>query len=264
MNGLVDTHLHTAFSHDSKAVPEKVCEVAIERALKGITITDHCDVELLFFGGQDGVVNSVKKARELRSCNEGKLEVFAGVEMGFSEESFDTAKRIIESLGEIDQVIYSVHCLKCKGKIDAFSRMDFSSWSDSEIYDYLSVYFDTVSSVVNKCDTDILPHLTCPLKYLNKQGIEVDLSRFDGVIEQILEVALKRDIALELNASSIVHESVIDKYLLLGGRKFTIASDAHAPQFVANDFDKWTSLLKEKGIDEVYYFRKRKPIAVKI
>ena len=264
MKGLVDTHLHTAFSHDSCALPEKVCDEAIKKALKGITFTDHCDAELQFFGAQEGIVNSVGKARELATCYEGKIEVFAGVEMGFSEESFDTAKRIIESLGPLDQVIYSVHCVKWKGKIDAFSRMDFSRWSEREIADYLSVYFDAVLSVVNKCDTDILPHLTCPLKYIEKQWKEVDLSRFDEVIEQILKVTLKRDIALELNASSIVHKSVIDKYLLMGGRKFTLGSDAHVPQFVANDFDKWTRLLKEKGIDEVYYFSKRKPIAVKI
>ena len=40
---LYDTHTHTFFSHDSKAVPEEMVKSAIDNGLSGIAFTEHCD-----------------------------------------------------------------------------------------------------------------------------------------------------------------------------------------------------------------------------
>lgn len=264
MKGLVDTHIHTHFSHDSKADPEMVCLAAVERSLTGITITDHCDVELQLFEAQPQIKRSVETARRLKAEFDGRLRVFAGVEMGVSPESRETAMRIIDGLGELDQIIFSVHCLTWRGEFEAFSRLDFSAWSEGEINDYLSLYFDTVLYGLQSLDADILPHVTCPVKYLAKYGKTVDLSRFSDKITEILRLVIKKRMALELNSSSVVDESVIDRYIELGGSLFTLGSDAHVPEGVGNAFDKHTELLRAKGIKKVCYFRERKPISIDI
>ena len=264
MRGLVDTHTHTWFSHDSKGDPKLSCQVAIEKGLKGIAFTDHCDVELHFYDTKEDISKSVENARNLKKEFDGRLEVFVGVEMGVSKQSSETAKRIMDELGELDEIIYSVHCLDWKGEMVAFSRLDFQNFPDSEINEFFKVYFDEVYSGLLRNDADILPHLTCPEKYVKKYGKTVDFSRFSREIDDILRLVVKKDMALEINVSNGIDESVVDKYLSLGGAKFTLGSDAHTPEDVGNGFDKWTQYLKNKGVDKVYYFSKRKPILLKI
>lgn len=264
MQGLVDTHLHTWFSHDSKADPDAVCAAAIERSLKGITVTDHCDVELVGYAAEDGLRRSVENTRELVKRYEGKLDVFVGIEMGVSRESFQKSQKIISGLGELDQIICSVHCLPQDGVMGAFSVIDFTDWSQERINAYMDLYYDEMLFGLENYDADILPHATCPVKYLTKYGKTVDVSLFDKKIDAALNKVIDKGMALELNASSVVDERVIDAFIALGGKRFTLASDAHAPQNVGNDFDKWVKLIKSKGINEVYYFKKRQPIAIGI
>ncbi len=261
---LYDTHIHTRFSHDSNADPNEVCHSALERGLLGITITDHCDIELHGYETYADLNGSINCARKLKEEWKDKIQVFVGTEMGFSHDSFALSEKMLNELGELDQIIYSVHCIEWKGQMSAFSREDFTSFMESEIDEYIKIYFDSVLECVKVADMDILPHLTCPVKYFKKQGINLDLSKNDETIDEIIRTAISRDLAFELNASSPVEKSVIERYIELGGRKFTLGSDAHTPSSVGGGIEVWANYLKEKGINEIYYFSKRRPYSVNI
>lgn len=40
---MVDTHIHSRYSHDSKQTIDEICKTTVERGIQGVTVTDHVD-----------------------------------------------------------------------------------------------------------------------------------------------------------------------------------------------------------------------------
>ena len=115
-------------------------------------------------------------------------------------------------------------------------------------------------------DMDVLTHLTCPLRYIiGKYGFTVNLERFYDKISAILQYVIDHELALEVNTSSynvlndfMPGREIIKKYYNMGGRIITLGSDAHVAENAAIHFEKAVAFLKEIGIENVYYYKKRK------
>lgn len=269
---MFDSHIHSHHSHDSKQSVEEACIAAIEKGVRGITITDHVD---LWYIEERNTVREIKACildvRMMKEKYGDRLKVLQGIEV--AEHDYDPVfVRELLDFTEYDLIIGSVHCIRYKGFGKGYSEFDFGEpLSAEEIYEFLYMYFDRVRAMIANEDFDVLAHLTCPFRYINgkyHRGIEDTL--FKKEIVEILSQIIQKGIALEVNTSGIglaygdwlPSAWIIEEYYRLGGRLITLGSDAHVSEGIGNAFEKTKEMLRKIGFSEYYYYEKRNPIRV--
>lgn len=271
-NLIADMHTHSENSHDSVCPIEDMCLAQIEKGTDIFAVTDHCDV---FAFNRYDIFTPIQKAWEtvqrLNEAYRGRIRILSGVEIG---EGFWFPEKLkkVELLCPYDVIIGSVHCVRFGELTKAYSRIDFSQFPEDAIYAYLDAYFDDILAMIDATDFDILAHLTCPLRYITgKFGIGVDLSRFQGKIQRILETIIERKIALEVNTSAygmmgqfMPHTDIVRQYYAMGGRLVTVGSDAHVAENAAVHIPEALAMLKNIGFHEIFYYQGRKPHGVPI
>ena len=267
--GWVDCHVHTKYSHDSTCEPMAHLASAAEKGLRGVCITDHCDLEYAYKTDViTPIVASVKEAEQCRKAYKDSPEVFTGVEIG--EAIWDPAanEQLLLAIA-YDVVLGSVHAVKYKEYTVPYSHIDFSAMTLEDVRGYLHAYFGELQQMAAGYDLDVLTHLSCPLRYVvGKYGVSVDMSEYEAEIEAILRTVVKRHIALEVNTSGIgsfygeymPYESILRKYREMGGYLITLASDAHTADRTGNGFEGAVRMLKDFGFTNAYYYKERMPI----
>lgn len=266
---LFDCHNHTWHSHDSQCSPEMLCRYAARKGLAGIAFTDHCDMEYV---NQMDIVSPIRlSAKDSRRCREihaGRLKVLTGIEMGEALWHFQEAEEIVQML-PYDIVLGSVHAVRSRLGREPYSQINFSGFTADEIDAYMRAYFEDVSEMIEKCDFNVLSHLTCPLRYLTgKYGIPVDLEKYEAQIIRILRQIIEKRIALEVNTSNkgsrydafMPTRRIIEQYRAMGGYLITVGSDAHAAQKTGHMLAQACEMLKEIGFPALYYYENRKPV----
>lgn len=267
---MFDFHIHSKNSLDSKQTLDEICLSAIEKRLDGIAVTDH--VDMWFYDlehTEDRISACIAEVNAAREKYGDRLKIYQGIEMAEYLYNPKKADMIIQ-LTDYDVILGSVHSVLYEEWTDSYSRIDFSAASEEKIKGFVREYLAKVYEMAQKTDFDVLCHLTCPLRYINgkyKRNISAD--EFRTEIDDILDMVIKRNIALEINTSgmntalnSLMPDSdIIKRYYQKGGRLITIGSDAHMPQNVANGFDSAAKVLRDIGFNEYYTFEKREPIA---
>ncbi len=263
LKNVVDTHTHSKFSHDS------VCEIADmlkaekERGVLGFGVTDHFDME--DFNGESSFEKIGESVSEAKRLDTPFFRVFSGIEIGAGARNPDVFKKLSHAF-DYDIVLGSVHRLLFRGRIIKTSVTDFKTWSECDLYELMHSYYDEIIAMLENCEFDVLTHLNYPLRYITvKAGREIDLKEFDEKIDLIFKTVIQKGICLEINTAKIEHaltpsEEYIKRYFDLGGRKITLASDAHICENASKGFEKAISTLKEIGFENAFYFEKRKPI----
>ena len=266
-----DMHMHTHFSHDSKATPEGNCLSAIERGLLGIAFTDHADMWYYKERGTfENISKSVDAAKEMGEKFAGRLNVIRGIEVGDAYYDSMVTEELIYQI-DPDVVIGSIHCLSYGGLSDAYSQMDLSSSAISRdgLVGLMDRYFELVTEMADGQGFDILAHLTCPFRYINgKYGRGLTDEEFEKPIKTVLDTVIRRNIALEINTSGIgtqmdgtmPSETVLRWYRELGGKLITLGSDAHSADRVAIGFERAREMLLRNGFTQCAYYRDRMPV----
>ena len=269
---IADMHTHSESSHDSVCKIEDMYKAQMARGTEIFAVTDHFDTAS--FNDYD-VFTPIKKAYDtvqiLNEKNGGKGLILSGVEISEGFWYPDIYKKIIE-LVDYDVVVGSVHLVKYKSLTMAYSKIDFSVLSRECVKEYLDAYFDDVLTMLETEDFDILAHLTCPLRYINgKYRLGLDIAPYEKKIDKILKEIIKRNIALEMNTSSVSllddtmpDEGIITRYFEFGGRLVTLGSDAHVVENASTGFDKATQTLKKIGFENIYYYKSGKPYAISL
>ena len=267
-----DMHTHSENSHDSNCKIEDMMWAQIEKGTNIFAVTDHFDTS--FYNNYDiisPIKNSYKTVAELNQKHGDICRILAGVEIGESFWYPEIYEKIKNHL-DFDVIIGSVHCVRSQLFTEPYSTFDFSKLPQSVLEEWLDKYFDDVLTMLKFIDFDVLAHLTCPLRYIiGKYNQSVDITRYEKIIDKILNETINRKIALEVNTSSIDRLNdfmpsydMIKRYYEKGGRLITLGSDAHTHDRASIGFDKAVESLKEIGFDGIYYFEKRKPIKISI
>ncbi len=267
-----DTHTHTRHSCDSKKVPEDAVIHAIKNGLSGISITDHSDLRLFYdYNIPVELPASGRDADELAKKYKGQIAVFSGIEISdAANPAYSDRLRQAFDFYDYDILLASVHIVDLDGKDFEFSSTDFSSFDMTTLERLLEVYFEYMLKTVYENQFSTLCHVTYPLRYINgihKKGITLDknIKR----IEDIFKVIIDRKTALEINTAKCTKENpfafcpekeLLELYLSLGGKMFTLGSDSHIAGSEGRCFDAAAEFLKEHGISGCYYFEKKQPI----
>lgn len=258
---LYDCHLHSQYSFDGQEPVEALCQAALQAGLAGITVTDHVELGAQVQPGwrarfQDGYQQALKAARDFA----GRLEVFAGVELGQPLEDPAAASQLLGDCG-LDFVLLSLHSLP--GGED-FYFIDYASQPAGPL---LRQYFLTLYQMVSCCDFDSLAHLTYPLRYMRAAGLQAELQAYEHLLLEIFRVLVRREKALEVNTGDLQRPGgalspqlwELSLYRRAGGRLVTLGSDAHQCAWVGGGLDRAAALLRQAGFRQGAFYRGRQP-----
>lgn len=265
---LVDLHLHSRYSADSEEVMEKQVKRAVEMGLPVMCFTDHIDwdfpiPEIVF---DFNIEEYLEELSFLQEKYRKKIRILKGVELGMQEQLGDRYRELIKS-HPFDLVIGSQHLV---GRLDPYYPEIFEERGDSGVFqDYLE---ETWNNLRLFHEMDTLGHLDYVVRYGQNGAREYSYTKYGEIIDEILRLLVRYDIALEVNTAGIrkglgfpnPHPDVILRYKELGGKLITTGSDAHVSEDLGKDFDLVEQILKELGFKEICYFERRSPVFLKI
>ena len=250
---------------DSEADPLEEILAAKSRGIDDLIFTDHCDCnyELATLPGMDPwpfleVEEYWKYMNDLR--NTSGYDFGIGVEIGQSTQELERANGVIAS-HEWDFVIGSLHNMKHDYD---FSLIDYSTRDvDKTFRDYFEELYDTAK--IN--NFSVLGHLYYPIRYVLAQGLELDLSKYDAEMHDILKVVAQNGKGIEVNLKGfdpakgnlIPNLKYVKMFREVGGEIITVGSDGHTPDAVGQYVTEATEMIKEAGFNYVSKFRKMKP-----
>ncbi len=258
---LKDLHNHTEFSFDSEAKLDDLCKAAINRGLDAIAVTNHLDLDCIrkgMYDPYDGVSDSADIFRAAEKYN-GDIRVIRGLEFGQPVSYSDEFEDIKKEYG-IELVLGSIHNLK---DCPDFYYFDFKLMEERQIKYWFERYLDEILQMVSEVKIDILTHLGYPIRYMRRNGKNIDPMLFSDKYLQIFKKIIEKGIALEVNVSDLKngmdHESmpsdrIIRLYRECGGRAVSVGSDSHIASYcgigIAETYDK----LKKIGFEQINEF----------
>lgn len=266
---ITDSHSHTIQSPDGKNTVRDMAERAVELGIEHYTVTDHLEINKFYdeeFLYEEPVRESSVLVPQVIEEFAGKLDMHYGIELGQPLHDMKLTERMLDSY-EYEFIIGSCHMVK--------------GWDDFYFLDYkkvdphylLGLYFDEVLEMAEWGRFDVLGHLTYPLRYIvGDFGIEIDMSRYEDIIEKIFSTLIKKGMGIEINTSGLRQkigvampdEHYVKMYKRLGGEIITVGSDAHCAEDLGKGVAEGIELVKNCGFDKIYYYKDRKPIAVNI
>ena len=270
-----DMHVHTRISADGDRAAENnaltYCKTAIERGIGHLAFTEHFDI-IPDPGAITCDFNESKIAVLEAKEEYGKsLDIMLGVELAhMNRPECHEAGNAVLSEKELDFVLGSFHILS-----DGTDHctMNFSEYSDKELTDSLDKYLDELYAIASECDFDSLAHCTYPLRYfhINERLGVVDMNRYKDAYAEMFRTLIMRGKSLEINSSTLrsAYETplpsyeLVDLYLDLGGKNFTLGSDSHRFDLVGTKIDDVQKYLEGKGIEGICTYKKRQQIFVK-
>ena len=142
-----------------------------------------------------------------------------------------------------------------------------------EINNLLERYFAEIYDMCKWGKFDVLGHLTYCLRYMKiRNGITPNMKIFEEIIAESLRTLADKGKGIEINTSGIRQGAgatfpslrYIRLFRELGGKIISIGSDAHKVRDLGANIAEGTELARAAGFNEICYFKKRKPVFIKI
>ena len=254
-----DFHTHTGFSDDCDVDFHDMINGAIDAGIEILAINDHHDPGypdpefpfILDFDSYHAALDAAVKEYA------GRIDIRRGLEIGIWDGYLDDASGAVNSY-PYDYVIGSFHCTRR----DDMYRYDFASADGpAELEDFYHYMYECLSKFK---DFDIMGHFSILDRYI---GQIYDYGPVEDVIDEILRMLIAEGKGLEINTSSFKYgtgiwlprESILKRYLELGGEILTFGSDAHEPQYYQYHFNDAVEFAKSLGFKSYCTFKDRKP-----
>lgn len=252
-----DCHVHSDCSRDGSDPTMMMCENASRLGLYALTMTDHCECNTYLTDEYDkSIRQSFFEAKKAATVFRGRLNVYAGIELGQPMQDLSAAKDALSACN-FDFVLASVHNIR---GMEDFYSLDYDT---VDVNHALNSYFDELLETIHWGKFDSLSHLTYPLRYITgEHNIPVDFERYSPKVDEILKALIQSNKALEVNTSGLRQKlgetlpplSVLKRYFDLGGKYVTIGSDAHRWADVGAGVEEGLSLLQQAGFQQFTVF----------
>lgn len=235
---MIDLHVHTHHSFDSRISIEEYCQKAKEIGVKYICFTDHIDFNEADEGY--GYYDKDKFFREFNIAREKyskELNILCGIE--FSEphiyqKEFDEFCKL-----PYDFILGSIHFWVNNMFPSEMVKRNYP------VDDAFKRYWEEVYKAVSYGGFDSLAHIDFPKRYYKK------CLWSKTKMKDIFSAMVKNNIALEINTSSLrkgLTEAMPGKELLeiyhnVGGVMITQGADTHSTKELAADYEYGQSLI---------------------
>lgn len=255
----LDYHMHTTFSEDADDTLETMCLRAIELGIPEIGFSEHWDVGPYekyprFFRPEAWYA----ELNRLSVLFDERLTIRAGIEVAEPHLYPHEAAEILTH-APFDYVVGSVHFV---GDKFVFDEANYRIQNADEVYE---AYFTEVETMLRTANLDIVAHLDIPAR-TGKPIFGYNPTRYEIQIRRILDMIIKRNLALEVNAGGLRKASqnlmpdplILKWYAGMGGERLTIGSDAHAADQVGLHLDKALEAVRAAGLSHLTQFEGRK------
>jgi histidinol-phosphatase (PHP family) len=252
----IDTHMHTAFSHDSNVLLELYAAQAAQLGIREIVITDHVD----FMPGSPGYRYfdyDVRRKVIHDTANRwaGKVAIRHGVELTYEI-------RYEEEIGEylrkhsFDYSIGSVHAVADS----PYARPNIAAFvSGKTVAQAVAPYFTEVEAAARSGMFDTIGHLDQCKRWLQPWFSPADFATIPESYEPLLIALVESGTALEVNSSGLRYPEretypgswVVARFRELGGERVTVGSDAHLPSSFAFGLEEAAEIVAAAGFDRL-------------
>ncbi|MGL5820703.1 MAG: histidinol-phosphatase HisJ family protein [Sarcina sp.] len=253
---IIDTHIHSEFSFDSKM---KIEELLTRRKYLniGTCLTEHLDLDL-------ANIPVLNIDDYLETCKKYKNNTFlVGIELGLDKSTIESLSKFHQKYGnKLDFIIGSIHSLYGE---DLFFYLKQNNLSKKIIF---KDYFEKMLFCVENFDYfDTLAHIDYICRYSNFDDNEIYFDEYKDLLSKIFKILIQKDKSLELNTRRLNNLAAYNtmyrlllEYKKLGGKYVTLGSDSHDSNSIGNNFDIATKLLKEIELTPVYYKNRQRLI----
>ncbi len=256
---ICDLHTHTSFSFDGApdSTPDALCRRALEVGVTHLAITDHCDIN----GEVEGIYTpyAADEAWEAMSAAKekykGRLHLSCGIELGNAHQYPAEAAAVLAK-HPYEFVIGSLHNLT---GVPDFCMFRYEMMTDAHIHLLFDRMLDETLQLISFDGLHTLGHLTYMHRYITLAKKPFDFKPHYEKITEIYSSLISRDMALELNVStlwkglgiSMPTLELLKLYKDQGGRLITVGSDAHSPENLGKCIRKGYALLRTAGFSEI-------------
>lgn len=252
-----DQHMHTHFSPDSSEKFERY----LVQSDKTVITTEHLD----FFSPQQQSKDTIPDydgyIREINRLNaQYGNRILKGIEVGFTHPDRDKIREFLKGK-DYDLILLSIHH---NGKHNFMNLSNEDIPLKENMDEYYTLMLQGVQELPN---ANVLAHFDYGLR-----GYEVSVEELKMVEDKLIKVfqaAIQKDLAFELNTKSMYHhgnahlyEYAIDLYRSVGGKWFTVGSDAHKAEDYEFHFTEAFDMLKRHGVEELVTFQQQEPTIV--
>ena len=235
-------------------------KIASEMGCKYFVTTDHLEF-MSVYNNQDWTVDFKSLEEDLKRLSKKYPNVIPlkGVEMGYRKDHLDRMMNIIQT-EDFDLINLSIHD---NGEIDYYLKEEFINKGVDKV---LKIYFDNmIDGLVTMDDFDVLSHFDYGFKTALLVKPNIKISEYEDYLVKIFKILISKKKALEINIkvqttiNSLEHiKYFLTLYKQLGGERLTISTDSHEPNLYMKNYDKYASIVKECGFNELCYYVKRK------
>lgn len=263
---IMDLHVHSDNSPDGLHSPMYICENAVDKGLRAIAFTDHCEIDKFFSHKYNSMVfHSYFECLKARTAFEGELLVLLGLEIAQPLSNKALSEKIISN-HNYDLILGSIHTPKgfdCDIKEIPYDEID--------VYKFMQDYFEELTELAYWDGCDILAHITCPMRRIQgKYKIDFNYSKINKATDRLLKAIIENNKSLEVNSSglrqmmsrSMPDENILIRYKELGGKNITIGSDAHSAQDVGAGIYDCMRMLKKLGFEKLNFYTGREILEI--
>lgn len=263
---IADMHTHSEMSFDGNHSCDMLCESAIDKGLKAIAITDHCDIDGDMLDANEFCKKQYATVEKAKAKYSDTLQVITGLEIGQGIYRKELTREILNEY-KYDFILGSLHNLE---NMEDFYFIDYKKYDVDKL---LTDYFNDLLKLCEWGLFDSLAHLTYPLRYIAaREKINVDMSRYTQIIDAIFESLVKNNKALEINTSGLFMDmndtmpniEFVKRFRQAGGRYVTIGSDSHFADKIGQGIDIGMKIAYDSGFDKFTIFKKREPVLISI
>ena len=266
---LIDYHLHSQFSCDSRTNMDAICQAALNAGLNEIAFTDHMDFtwphqyENHYVHDLDNYLHTIAIYQDKYA---GQLNIRAGLEIGLEKHRLNDYEKILKKY-PLDFVIGSVHEI---GGIAVSQKAFFQGKSKAQVY---RQYYSNLLECIRMFDNfDVIGHLDYCKRYAPFCYEPGDHLLAMDLVTEILNELIKRGKGIEINTSGyrhcscmcLPHFDILRHYRQLGGTRITIGSDSHRAEYVGYKASETTDVLRVLGYTHISTFSQRRELPVEI
>ncbi len=265
----LDAHLHTRLSPDADADLDAYAELAVERGIAELAITDHLDFEP--GAPAFGFATFEERERVVREAAErwaDRVAIRFGIEITYQIRHEAEIREHLDRHA-YDFVIGSVHVMA--GSPYEASRV--ASFVDGRsLPEILEPYFREVLAAARSGLFDALGHLDFVKRYLVPHVEPARLASAPELYEPILRALVDGGTGLEINTSGLRQAAeelypapwAVARFRELGGERITIGSDAHRLHSFGAFLGDGYRLAASTGLGAVHFRRGGAPVRVAI
>ncbi len=263
-----DLHVHSFLSHDGEGSISDYCERAVKQGMKAIGFSEHVDLDprdmVSFRHDYERYCQEINDAREKYGEH---LVIRMGAEIGYVARIEKDIRDYLKQKS-YDYVIGSVHSIFDgeSGISEEYEALEtFARHELSEVY---TEYLSQVDNMVLSGLFDVVGHLDLIQRFgVTRLAEPLEWGPYYGLLRRILEGAIKREMAVEINSSGLREPpkstypctEILSLYKELGGEYVILGSDAHQPQDLGAGIPRALKNAMDAGVARFVLFRERLP-----